>query len=82
MSFSSFFKNFKKGMHEFGENIALIVNSLLLLIVYIIGVGMTSLISRLFGKKFMDTKLSRTKKSYWTDLKLSKKPIEEYYKQF
>ncbi len=77
-----FFKGFKKGMHNFGGTIATIVNSGLLLIVYFIGVGITSIIAKLSGKHFLETKISKKRDSYWSDLNLKKKPIEEYYRQF
>ncbi|MBI2653405.1 hypothetical protein HYX02_01200 [Candidatus Woesearchaeota archaeon] len=81
MSLKQFFSGFKKGMKNFGQNIALIVNSALLSIVYFIGVGFTSIISKIVRKHFLDTKLSK-KATYWHDLNLKKKPIEEYYRQF
>ena len=78
----SFFKGIKKGSHKFGSNITIIINSILLFSVYLIGVGLTSIISKISGKKFLDTKLSKEKESYWTDLNLKKKNTEEYYKQY
>ena len=82
MKISAFIKGFKKGMHDFGQNVAVIVNSILLLIVYFIGVGVTSIVAKIKGKKFFETKISRSKKSYWSDLTLKKKPLEKYYRQF
>ena len=77
-----FLKGFKKGMHDFGQNIAVIINSVLLFFVYIIGVGLTSLFAKIFGKHFLQTKRSKNEETYWSDLNLKKKPIEEYYRQF
>ena len=48
-----FFKGFKKGMRNFGYNIALIINTLLLSLVYVVGVGFTSVIAKLFRKHFL-----------------------------
>jgi len=79
---TGFFKGFKKGMSNFGENIASIVNSILLSIVYIIGVGLTSLLARVFRKKFLDIKISEKTETYWTNFDMGKEQIEEYYKQF
>jgi len=76
-----FFKGFKQGMKSFGSNIALIVNTILLSLVYVMGVGITSIIAKLIGKRFLETKLSK-KSTYWSDLNLKKKHIEEYYRQF
>jgi hypothetical protein len=77
-----FFKGFKKGMKQFSDNISLIINSILLSIVYLLGVGITSIFAKLSGKHFLDLKLSKKKKSYWSSLNLKKKPIENYYRQF
>ena len=81
-SVNHFIKGFKEGMKLFGERIAIIVNSALLLIVYLVGVGLTSIASKLVGKHFLDKKLSKSKDSYWEDLNLNKKPVDEYYRQF
>ena len=75
-----FFKSFKKGMNQFGNNITIIVNSILLTLVYIIGVGTTSLFAKLFRKRFLE--LRKKSDSYWGDSNLRKKPIREYYRQF
>ncbi len=79
---NKFFKGLKQGMKNFGQNISLIVNSTLLAIVYIIGVGLTSIFAKIFGKHFLDLKLSREEKTYWNDLNLSKKNKQEYFRQF
>ena len=78
----AFFTGLKQGMKEFGENINLIVNSVLLLFVYIIGVGITSLIAKIVGKHFLERKLSKEAKTYWSDLNIKRKPLKEYYRQF
>ena len=76
-----FFEGAKKGMSNFGHNIALIINTILLTFVYLIGVGLTSIFAKIFRKHFLETKLSK-KDTYWSDLNLKKKPIGEYYRQF
>ena len=76
------FKGFKKGMQDFGHNITIIINSILLSIVYIIGIGLTSIIAKIFKKSFLDTKISKEKKSYWSELNLKKKSLDKYYRQF
>jgi hypothetical protein len=81
-SINQFFKGFKEGMDSFGQTIAIIINSFLLTIVYIFGVGITSIIAKLSGKHFLETKVSKKQDSYWSDHNLKKKPIEEYYRQF
>jgi hypothetical protein len=77
-----FFSGFKKGLEGFGKNISLIVNSVLLTIVYLIGVGVTSIVAKLVGKHFLDKKMAKERSTYWSELDLKKKPIEEYYRQF
>ncbi len=79
---SNFFNGFKKGMQSFGENIIIIVNTAMLFAVYLIGVGLTSIIAKLAKKHFLGGKISKKEKTYWEDLNLKKKPIEEYYRQF
>ena len=81
-NFRQFFKGFNKGIKIFGSNITVIINTILLFIVYLIGVGFTSRAAKLFRKNFLDTKLSKEKDSYWSDLNLKKQSIDKYYRQF
>lgn len=75
-------KGFSRGMKDFGNSISAIINSVLLLAVYLIGVGLTSIFSKIAGKHFLQRKINKNKQSYWSDLNLRKRPIEEYYRQF
>jgi len=77
-----FFSGFKAGMQLFGHGIATIVNVTLLSVVYWIGVGITSMIAKIMGKRFLDMELDKKAKTYWKDYNLTKRPIEEYYRQF
>lgn len=77
-----FFEGFKKGFKAFGYNINLIVNTILLSIVYFIGVGITSIIAKLIKKKFLQTNLSKESETYWSQISSENKGIEEYYRQF
>ena len=77
---SGFFIGVKEGMHEFGRLIGGIINAALLFVVYVIGVGITSVIAKFTGKHFLE--MRQGKKSYWTTLNLKKKPLEAYYRQF
>jgi hypothetical protein len=79
---NGFFSGMKAGFKEFGDNITCLVNSVLLCLVYFIGVGPTSLFARLSGKTFIETKINKKTKTYWSDLDLEKRPIDEYYRQF
>ncbi|MBR9677244.1 hypothetical protein GOV04_03815 [Candidatus Woesearchaeota archaeon] len=74
-------KGIKDGFKYFGENIAIIVNTILLLGVYIFGVGLTSITAKLFRKTFLPRQ-NKKNKTYWQELNLETKPIEEYYRQF
>jgi hypothetical protein len=53
-----------------------VINFVLLLPVYFIGVGLSSLLCRFFRKK------QKTKKSYWIDSEKTSKKYEEYLKQY
>ena len=75
----SFFEGFKNGIKGFSSNISIIINTILLLLVYLIGIGITSIIAKIVGKKFLEVKDSN---SYWKDLDLKKKDMKEYYRQF
>jgi hypothetical protein len=77
-----FISGIKNGFKNFGTVISSIVNSILLTAVYILGVGITSIIAKISKKKFLQLKEPKDAKTYWTDLSLGKKPIEEYYHQF
>ena len=77
-----FFKGFKRGMNNFGNGISCVINSIILGIVYIIVVGLTALIAKLSKKHFLEKNISQEEKTYWNNLNLEKKPIEDYYKQF
>ena len=79
-SLNQFLIGFQKGMKNFGHNISIIINTILLFFIYIIGVGITSVISKIVKKHFLDLKLK--KESYWIDLNLKKKKIDDYYRQF
>ena len=77
-----FLIDFRKGFIEFGYNLSVLVNTLLLFVVYMLGVGLTSVAAKLAGKRFIEKKISKDLKTYWSDLNLKKEPMEKYYKQF
>jgi hypothetical protein len=76
-----FYREFKKGMEGFGENIAAVVNTIFLSIVYFLGIGIVALGARIIGKKFLEVKPEEKRKTYWEDLDYTNKK-EEYYRQF
>ena len=77
-----FFKGLKKGFNIFGTSIASIINSALLVLAYFLAVGLTFIAAKIVHKSFLETMISKKEKTYWSDLNLKKKPIEEYYRQF
>jgi hypothetical protein len=78
----TFLDGLLKGMKLFGECVSTLVNSILLSVAYLLGVGIPSLLARAFGKRFLDRTVERHAKTYWRKLDLHKEPIEEYYRQF
>ncbi|MBI3032858.1 hypothetical protein HYY69_05250 [Candidatus Woesearchaeota archaeon] len=81
-NFKLFFRGFKKGTTLFGYTIAGIVNTLLLMIAYVLGVGITSIIAKICKKHFLELKLNKQAKTYWQDLNLKTSSREEYVRQF
>ena len=77
---TTFWKGLKQGMQGFGQTITMVVNSILLSIVYLVGVGITSIIAKLFRKKFLELQLKK-QESYWVTIK-QKENKENYYRQF
>lgn len=77
-----FFEGIKQGFRNFSHTITNIINFFLLLAVYIFGIGIVSVISKLFGKHFLDLKKSGNNKSNWHEHKVTKQPIEKYYRSF
>jgi len=73
---------FLGGFRMFGRCVGLIVNSILLTIVYIFGVGLSSLLAKLFKKHFLDLKTKEENSTYWMNLNLRKKSLKDYYRQF
>lgn len=82
MALKIFFNGLKTGFKEFGESINKTVNTLLLSITYIFGVGSVYLIAKLQKKKLLDLKVEKNKETYYNGLMLSKKSKKEYYRQF
>lgn len=77
-----FFRGFRSGVEGFGSSISTLVNSILLFAVYLIGVGATSVFAKIVGKTFLDAETPGERETYWSEPSPSKKPIEEYYRQF
>ncbi len=79
---SSFFKGLKQGMILFGHTIAGIINAILLSIVYVMGVGVTSIIAKLCKKHFLELKPKKEVKTYWDNLDIKTKTKQDYLRQF
>lgn len=69
-----FFKGFFKGFRQFGHNFTWVTNFILLLIVYVVGIGPVSLVAKLLGKHFLY--MGGSKKSTW-EKKTEKEPSKE-----
>lgn len=86
-----FFKGFKKGAAIFGECITALINSALLTAVYAFGVGITSILAKVSGKRFLDRHPDKKKTTYWSDWagtgmqangNNGNKTKDTYYRQF
>lgn len=81
-NFRLLFSGIYAGLGAFGKIISSMVNFLLLLIVFIFGVGLVALFSRFLGKKFLDMKPKAENESYWRDSIIKNRKKEDYYKPF
>lgn len=75
-----FIDGFKEGFKSYGQFFATIVNSILLTLVYFIGVGLSSMMLKMMGKKHL--KKNKRQDSYWEQYNLSKRDEDYYYRQF
>ena len=78
---SAFLKGIKEGFKDFSNLIVLVVNTVLLSVVYFIGVGLTSIFAKIAKKSFLDIKKTE-RETYWKDLDLKDESIDKYYRQF
>ena len=76
-----FLVGIKKGFELYGETIIIVINSSLLTIVYFLGVGTTSIIAKIVGKRFMNLNFNE-KNSYWEEVEKVDRNKEPYYRQF
>ena len=77
-----FLRGFHRGIKDFSSSMSIIINIILLTVVYLIGIGVTSLFAKLVRKHFLDLKIKKEAHTYWSDLNLTRRPNEEYYRQF
>ena len=71
----------KSVLEPVSKFMASVVNLVLLFVVYFIGIGIVSIISKLSGKHFLNLKI-QNKTSDWHNHKVKKEPIEKYYRMF
>lgn len=74
-------ESFKSFTEPISKAIFSVINFFLLLIVYLVGIGIVSLSMKIFGKHFLELK-KQNKSSNWHEHKLTKQPIEKYYRTF
>ena len=72
---NSFLKGLKEGFHNFGLRVNSGVTAIVMTLVYFIGIGITSLISKAGKKHMLDTSIN--KKSYW----IKKENVNEDYRR-
>jgi len=77
---NSFVRGFLSGFRNFGHNVTNVINFILLVPVYFIGVGITAILAKASGKKFLELDIKG--KTYWKEKKQGKEPIKKYYRQF
>ena len=75
----NFFMGFLKGLRRFSHLVADIMNFAFLSVLYFIGIGIVSVVSRLLGKRYMDFGASG---SSWLLRKKTKMKIDEYLRMF
>jgi hypothetical protein len=82
MKIKNFLLGIKDGQKLFGEVVSSVINFITLSMVYLFGVGITSIIGKGLRKKYLDKKADKNKETYWEDLNLNTKIMEDYYRQF
>ena len=71
----------KTVLEPISKTISNVVNFILLSIVYFIGIGIVSISTKIFGRHFLEIK-KQNKKSNWHEHKVTKQPLENYYRTF
>lgn len=71
----------KSVLELISKAISNLVNFVLLLVVYFIGIGIVSIPMKLFGKHFLELK-KQNRKSSWHEHEVKKQPLEKYYRTF
>ncbi len=79
MKTGNFLAGYKEGFLLFGKTLSNLIHIILLSLIYFIGVGLTSIICRLRGKKFLELKQDKNKISYWEDKEIDEKNIHRMF---
>ena len=74
------FERFSEFVKPFTDKVNLVVNTILLSLVYFIGVGLTSISAKIVGKKFLKLEKENSN-SHWID-KEQNTSKESYFRQF
>lgn len=77
---SGFFSSFTAGAKKFGQGITTAINTVLLLFVYILGVGSTFVLAKLLRKHFLSLKPVNTSTYYLPKEQSSSK--DQFYRQY
>lgn len=75
-------KAFKQGLTEFGLNFNALINLIILTFVYFLGIGLSSIISKVMEKHHLDLKISKNRKSYWVKVDTDSKNISDFLRQY
>ena len=81
-NFRLLFKGIYEGLGSFGRIVSGIVNFFLLLIIYLLGIGLVSLIFKFRKKKFLSLGWNSELKSYWADSPILHRKKGDYFKPF
>lgn len=81
MSVSEFARGFVQGFRGFGMFVNDVISFVLLLIVFLVGIGPVSLIGKATGKRFIPVG-NEDRTSYWAPRILGTEAIERYEKQY
>ncbi len=81
-NFQLLFSGIYEGLAAFGKIVSNIVNFFLLLIVFVFGIGLVSVVGKLRGKKFLSLGFNSKAKSYWGESPALNRKLEDYLKPF
>ena len=79
----SVWQGFRDGFKTLGEDVSTLVNTVLLALVYILGVGITAIIAKIAGKRFLERDIAASNpKTYWNDVEDEHPDLESHFRQF